>query len=796
MTSVASLAHDSVHDFLAGGGPTGAYLRTVDWQRTRVGVPENWSQALRTTVRLIMNTNHPMYIFWGETGTCFYNQAYSQSIGPERHPSSLGREARDVWAEIWPIIGPQIDQVMAGGGATWHENALVPITRNGRREDVYWTYSYGPIDDDTMPGGIGGVLVICSETTEAVQLQRRLAFQVQIDEALRSSHDPQVLATLTIELLGLHLNVGRCGFCEVDTIGTILTVHQEWTDGTMVSLAGSIRLDAFGPEVVANLKSGQILTIRDVLLDSPLEEHVCADQTAGGFRAGIAAPAFKDCQLAAVFYVHQTQSRIWSNYEIALVGQIAERVWAKIERTRAEKALLAASMEVAKAAERAQEIADAMPNHVWAADADGSIRWFNKRVYEFSGAEIGELDGAEWASIVHPEDITQAAARWTAAIATGENYETEFRLRRADGVMRCHLARAVLLRDPAGHPLRWIGTNTDIDDQRRVTSELADSERRFRLSQRAAGIAAMEIDLATDLVHGSPELWAMFGLPYVPGTTNTIAFEACVLAEDRTLASIANLPRDDLYKTSAEFRVRRADTNEIRWITRHMEFVRAQDGTALKMYGALRDITSEKDAEIRQKMLTEELAHRIKNILATVQAISSQTLRNTTIEDARKALSDRLRALGAVHSLLSNTNWTSAHMTEVVSSAIAAFPSKQMDASGEEVLIGPKRALSMALALNELGTNSLKYGALSVPGGHVRIEWTKATDADGTDRIVWTWLETGGPNVKPPTRKGFGRFLIETVMAQDYHGEVSIEFAPTGVKCALIAPWPSSTRGV
>ena len=451
---------------------------------------------------------------------------------------------------------------------------------------------------------------------------------------------------------------------------------------------------------------------------------------------------------------------------------------------------------MAESAQQARSLADAMPNHVWVADAAGNIHWFNSRVYEFSGAEHHALDGAEWVSIVHPEDIPDAAARWSAAIVTGASYETEFRLRRADGVMRWHLARAVLVRDPDGRPLRWIGTNTDIDDQRRVTSELADSERRFRLSQRAAGIAAMEIDLATDLVHGSPELWAMFGLPYVPGTTTTAAFEACVLAEDRTLASIANLRRDDLSKTSAEFRVRRADTNEIRWITRHMEFVRAQDGTALKMYGALRDITSEKDAEIRQKMLTEELAHRIKNILATVQAISSQTLRKTTIEDARKALSERLRALGAVHSLLSNTNWTSAHMTQVVSSAIAAFPSKQLDASGEEVLVGPKRALSMALAINELGTNSLKYGALSVPDGRVRIEWTKVTDADGTDRIVWTWLETGGPNVKPPTRKGFGRFLIETVMAQDYQGEVSIEFAPTGVKCALIAPWPSSTRGV
>ena len=131
-------------------------------------------------VRLLLNTGHPMYIWWGPELICFYNDAYRQSIGPERHPASLGRPAREVWAEIWDIIGPQIDQVMAGQGATWHENALVPITRNGRREDVYWTYSYSPIDDPGTEGGIGGVLVTCTETTRTVLAERR-----RTDEAAR-----------------------------------------------------------------------------------------------------------------------------------------------------------------------------------------------------------------------------------------------------------------------------------------------------------------------------------------------------------------------------------------------------------------------------------------------------------------------------------------------------------------------------------------------------------------------------------------------------------------------------------
>jgi PAS domain S-box-containing protein len=159
--------------FLQGGGEMGARIREFDWSKTAIGAPAAWPQAMRTAIRLILNTVHPMYIWWGPQLLCFYNDAYSQSIGPERHPGSLGQPARQVWDEIWEIIGPQIDQVMTGGGTTWQENALVPITRNGRREDVYWTYSFGPIDDEDAPNGIGGVLVVCTETTQQVLAAQR-----------------------------------------------------------------------------------------------------------------------------------------------------------------------------------------------------------------------------------------------------------------------------------------------------------------------------------------------------------------------------------------------------------------------------------------------------------------------------------------------------------------------------------------------------------------------------------------------------------------------------------------------
>ena len=153
----------------------GALMRAHDWRSSSLGDPADWPAALRTALGVILNTGHPMYIWWGPELLCFYNDAYRQSIGPERHPGSLGSPGREVWDEVWDIIGPQIHQVMSGRGATWQENALVPITRNGRREEVYWTYSYSPIVDPSSPSGVGGVLVVCAETTAHIVAARHAA---------------------------------------------------------------------------------------------------------------------------------------------------------------------------------------------------------------------------------------------------------------------------------------------------------------------------------------------------------------------------------------------------------------------------------------------------------------------------------------------------------------------------------------------------------------------------------------------------------------------------------------------
>ena len=153
----------------------GARIRDHAWAGTPLGDPRGWPQALRTTVRVLLTTGHPTLIFWGPELICLYNDAFAQSLGPEKHPGILGAPGRLAWAEVWPIVGGQIEHVLRGDGAVWLENQCVPIIRHGALQEVYWTYSYSPIDEPASPHGVGGVLVTCSETTQHVLSERRLA---------------------------------------------------------------------------------------------------------------------------------------------------------------------------------------------------------------------------------------------------------------------------------------------------------------------------------------------------------------------------------------------------------------------------------------------------------------------------------------------------------------------------------------------------------------------------------------------------------------------------------------------
>jgi PAS domain S-box-containing protein len=162
---------DSAGTLFAGPGEMRALCRAFDWGSTPLGPVEGWPPCLRTAAGIVLGSLNPMFLFWGPELVQLYNDAYRPSLGQGgRHPRALGMRGREFWTDIWDTIGPQIEQVMTTGEATWHEDQYLPIERNGRLEDVWWTYSYSPVHGDD--GGIAGTLVVCQETTRRVLGER------------------------------------------------------------------------------------------------------------------------------------------------------------------------------------------------------------------------------------------------------------------------------------------------------------------------------------------------------------------------------------------------------------------------------------------------------------------------------------------------------------------------------------------------------------------------------------------------------------------------------------------------
>ena len=162
----------STPDALSGGGEMGALIRSIDWSAHALGPVDQWPQSLKTAVSICLSSRFPILIWWGQDFLKLYNDAYRPMLGA-KHPQAMGQPGREAWSEIWHIIGPMLDGVMRDGVATWSDDQMLPLHRNGYTEECYFTYSYSPIRDET--GGIGGVFCAVTETTERVLSERRLA---------------------------------------------------------------------------------------------------------------------------------------------------------------------------------------------------------------------------------------------------------------------------------------------------------------------------------------------------------------------------------------------------------------------------------------------------------------------------------------------------------------------------------------------------------------------------------------------------------------------------------------------
>jgi two-component sensor histidine kinase len=237
---------------------------------------------------------------------------------------------------------------------------------------------------------------------------------------------------------------------------------------------------------------------------------------------------------------------------------------------------------------------------------------------------------------------------------------------------------------------------------------------------------------------------------------------------------------------------------EIRWLQVRGQTFYDADGKPLSMAGVTIDVTERKQVEEHRALLAEELKHRVKNTMATMQSIAHQTLRGaTSLDEAGRTLDARLHSLSTAHDMLTRDSWVGAPLAEVAAKALGAFHGggKRILVDGPDVWLPPRLTLALAMALHELATNAVKYGALSNNSGRVELTWEVAIRSEPA-LLRLSWEETGGPPVSRPTRAGFGSKLIERALATEMNGKAEIEYRPAGVKFTLEAPLPERVGAV
>jgi two-component sensor histidine kinase len=230
------------------------------------------------------------------------------------------------------------------------------------------------------------------------------------------------------------------------------------------------------------------------------------------------------------------------------------------------------------------------------------------------------------------------------------------------------------------------------------------------------------------------------------------------------------------------------------WAALFISPVRDEGGNIVQYFASFVDLTKHKDEEAQSKMLIDELNHRVKNTLSTVQSIVWQALRTASDpKSIRNSIESRLFALSRSHDLLTRENWKSAGLRDVVHDALEPFVVADRVArvaiSGDNVRFLPKAALALGIAFNELATNAVKYGAFSNGVGSILIGWHPKQTPDGA-RLLIRWEEKDGPHVAPPLRKGFGSQVLERGLVLELEGTVHLDYLPGGLVCTINIPIP------
>jgi PAS domain S-box-containing protein len=595
---------------------------------------------------------------------------------------------------------------------------------------------------------------------------------------------------MTVKSLGQFLEVDFVGYGEVDEELGVNVIAREWSRWVVSNEGRQFRLNDFLPDMVAQLKEGRTLAVDDVETDPRVSApEIQAIYKTINARTALAVPLLKNHHLVALLYLNAERPRHWATEELALVQDVAERTWTAVQKARAEIGL----REIEA---RFRIIAESLPALVWIVSPELELIFTNDRWVSYSGLPKERSLGHSWMAAIYPPDMKRMQEELIAVREAESPYETEARYRSAGGEYRWHLIRAAPLHSTSGEFLGWCGTSIDIHDLKQTTTALRESEERLSLAQRALGIGVFDWDVPSGKVTWTAEQERLF------------AFEPNTFTQDFAGWEVRVVPADlEPTKKLIEAAIERRDPDivfshrialpdgSIRYIEVNAKFFYDADGKPLRMIGVNIDVTRYKQAEQRQHLLIRELHHRVKNTLATVQAIVGSTARSTSsIDEFYQSFVGRIVSLSRTHNLLTEDYWQKASLEDLIRTELGPYDDeaqKRVFISGPFVELPSEAAVPVGMAIHELTTNAAKHGALSTFGGKVDVRWS-VKEPDGPRMLHFAWIEQDGPPVSTPSRQGFGSRLLQRVLATQLGADVNVDFREDGLRFTMIMPIPAN----